>query len=171
VGRLVFRVTPTEPKLPYDPQVSGAGNGEFMVRRVFMAALITTAVVGLGFASQSDQKINVVAHQPAGDGKQMYMSYCASCHGADGKGSGPAASSLKTPPSDLTQLSRNNKGEYPSNYITTVLQSGASVPGHGTTAMPVWGTIFAKLDGGQTSLTRKLRISNLNDYLRKIQAN
>ena len=25
------------------------------------------------------------------DGKQMYTSYCAPCHGVDGKGHGPAA--------------------------------------------------------------------------------
>ena len=149
----------------------GSGNGEFMFRRVALASLITTALVGLGYASQSDSKVNIVRHEPASDGRQMYMSYCASCHGVDGRGSGPVASSLKTPPSDLTALSKNHNGEYPSNYVISVLQSGISAPAHGTTAMPVWGSIFAQLDGGQTSLTKTLRISNLNAYLRKIQAN
>ena len=142
-----------------------------MFRRVVLASVIATAVVGLSYASQSDSKVNMVGHEPASDGRQMYMSYCASCHGADGRGNGPLATSLKTPPSDLTRLSNNNKGEYPSNYVTSVLQSGISAPGHGTTAMPVWGSIFARLDGGQSSLTKALRISNLNQYLRKIQAN
>jgi mono/diheme cytochrome c family protein len=37
-------------------------------------------------------------------GKTMYKQYCAACHGADGKGRGPAAASLNTRPSDLTTL-------------------------------------------------------------------
>ena len=37
-------------------------------------------------------------------GKQLYQSYCGSCHGADAKGSGPVASSLKTAPTNLTLL-------------------------------------------------------------------
>jgi mono/diheme cytochrome c family protein len=141
-----------------------------MTRRVVIASLITAAA-GLIYASQPSPKVNVVGNQPASNGKQMYMSYCASCHGIDGRGTGPIASSLKIAPADLTQLSRNNNGKYPSTHVISVLQSGASTPGHGTTDMPVWGSIFAQMDGGQRSLTKMLRISNLNDYLQSIQAN
>lgn len=35
-------------------------------------------------------------------GKQLYESYCAICHGEDGKGGGFLASSLRRPPADLT---------------------------------------------------------------------
>ena len=38
------------------------------------------------------------------NGREMYVTYCAACHGVDGKGNGPVASSLKTAPTDLTQL-------------------------------------------------------------------
>jgi mono/diheme cytochrome c family protein len=140
-----------------------------MIKRVVLAGLIAAAAVALGYASQSDSKVNVVRNQPAGSGKQMYMSYCASCHGVDGRGSGPLASSLKVPPADLTQLSRNNNGTYPSNYVISVLRFGTTTPAHGTASMPVWGTIFAQMDGGERSLTRSLRISNLSVYLQTIQ--
>ena len=46
-------------------------------------------------------------------GKEMYTNYCAVCHGTEGKGNGPAAEALKTPPSDLTVLSKKNGGKYP----------------------------------------------------------
>jgi mono/diheme cytochrome c family protein len=141
-----------------------------MLKRIVFASVITAAAVGLAYASQPKSKVNVIKNEPAGNGKQMYMSYCASCHGMDGKGKGPVASSLKTPPADLTLLRKNNKGLYPSDYVTSVLQTGTSAPAHGTTAMPVWGTIFAQMDGGQQSLTKKLRITNLSEYLKTIQA-
>lgn len=141
-----------------------------MLGRVFLGTLITAAAIGVCYASQPSSKMDVVRNEPASNGKQMYVSYCASCHGVDGRGRGPVASSLKIPPADLTQLTRNNNGKYPSTHVVSVLQSGASTPGHGTTDMPVWGSIFAQMDGGQRSLTKTLRISNLSDYLQSIQA-
>ena len=36
------------------------------------------------------------------EGKDSFMAYCAVCHGADGRGNGPAAPALKTPVPDLT---------------------------------------------------------------------
>jgi cytochrome c5 len=35
-------------------------------------------------------------------GKELYNSYCRSCHGADGKGSGKRAEKLNTHPTDFT---------------------------------------------------------------------
>ena len=49
-----------------------------------------------------------IQHTAVTSGTEMYSTYCAVCHGADGKGNGPAASSLKTHPADLTQLSKKN---------------------------------------------------------------
>jgi hypothetical protein len=86
----------------------------------------------------------------------------------DGKGQGPVASALKTPPSDLTVLSRNNHGKFPDTHIVTVLQNGTQISSHGTAEMPVWGPILGKMD--QTnSQDRLLRISNLSRYLETLQ--
>jgi mono/diheme cytochrome c family protein len=46
-------------------------------------------------------------------GSEMFKEYCASCHGADARGRGPAAPALKASPADLTVLSRNNHGKFP----------------------------------------------------------
>jgi mono/diheme cytochrome c family protein len=48
----------------------------------------------------------------AASGQEMFTNYCAVCHGTDGKGSGPAASALKMPPTDLTALTGKNSGKY-----------------------------------------------------------
>ena len=42
------------------------------------------------------------------EGKADYLKYCASCHGATGKGGGPEAKVLKTPPADLTKMAELN---------------------------------------------------------------
>jgi mono/diheme cytochrome c family protein len=43
------------------------------------------------------------SEQSSNSGKKLYEQYCAPCHGTDGKGSGPAAASLPTKPTDFTQ--------------------------------------------------------------------
>src|ERR1700739_3505334 len=70
-------------------------------------------------------------------GKQTYREYCAACHGENGKGIGPAASALKTPPSDLTTLARRHAGNFPEDYVTEVLRLGRSIQAHGSSDMPV----------------------------------
>lgn len=102
-------------------------------------------------------------------GQQMYASYCAPCHGINGKGDGPVGAALKASPTDLTLLSRNNQGKFPSEHVMSVLQLGTEIPSHGTSEMPVWGPVLGKMDP-TVPLGRPLRISNLTNYLKTIQA-
>jgi len=138
--------------------------------------LVTAAVaVGAGYARQGDVKtpetkvVIPVAKTRAVDGKQMYVSYCAPCHGTDGRGGGPVAPELKQPPTDLTLLSRNNGGKFPTSHVVAVIDYGVKVPSHGTAQMPVWGPILGKMDQG--SLQEKaMRISNLTRHIEGMQA-
>ena len=71
-----------------------------------------------------------VKHGPVTDtspvsGEQMFNAYCAVCHGKDGKGNGPAATALKTPPPDLSTLAQSHGGKYPATYVQSVLMFGA----------------------------------------------
>ena len=66
---------------------------EKMLKNLFLVILAAAFAAGVGYANASDA--TVVVHTPktaATNGKQMYTSYCASCHGIDGKGAGPTAS-------------------------------------------------------------------------------
>ena len=55
-------------------------------------------------------------------GEDSFNFYCATCHGRDGRGTGPVATALKTQPSDLTALARRNRGMFPrSDVISFVI--------------------------------------------------
>src|SRR5579859_8263395 len=53
-------------------------------------------------------------------GKTMFKQYCASCHGTDGKGRGPATPTLNTRVPDLTTLTKRHNGKFPFEYVESV---------------------------------------------------
>ena len=101
-------------------------------------------------------------------GEEMYMSYCASCHGRQGRGDGPAAPALKPSPSDLTRLARGHNGKFPYDLVYQAIRTGPNIPAHGSADMPVWGPIFHSLVNGHSDDTH-LRIVNLTKYIEKLQ--
>lgn len=103
----------------------------------------------------------------ASSGAAMYSAYCSSCHGATGLGDGPAALGLKKRPTDLTQLSANNRGAFPSSHITQILDHESAAAAHGSKDMPVWGDAFRAT--GESSSLAQLRIHNIVSYLRSLQ--
>lgn len=140
-----------------------------MLKRLLVTATIAVLAVGMSYADQSNAKVTIPVNKTAAtSGKQMYASYCAPCHGVDGRGRGPVAPALKTPPGDLTVLSRTNHGKFPDTHVVSVLENGADVPSHGSTEMPVWGPILGKMNQSNTQ-DRLLRVSNLSRYLESIQ--
>jgi mono/diheme cytochrome c family protein len=132
-------------------------------------AVMVVAMCSIAAAQQKEIKHVNVKPTLASSGKEMYMSYCAVCHGKDAKGNGPAAEALKVPPTDLTLLAQKNGGKFPSAHVTSVLRGQASPAAHGSADMPVWGPLFWQMGGGhETEVT--LRISNLSKYLESLQA-
>jgi mono/diheme cytochrome c family protein len=133
-------------------------------KSLFICASLAVAIgSGRLFASDSNQKIS-----PA-DGKAMYSSYCAPCHGVNGKGNASVASSLKRTPTDLTMLSRNNHGVYPSGRVVGVIGHGTSASGHDRAGMPDWAARLATIDQNN-KLDTPLRINNLSKYLETLQS-
>ena len=141
-----------------------------MLKSLLVTAAAAMLAVSLSFADQSKSKIVIPVNKTApNNGKEMYKNYCAPCHGEDGKGNGPVASSLKARPSDLTELAKNNNGKFPDTHIVAILQFGADVPSHGSATMPVWGPILGTMNKSNIQ-DKQLRISNLTRYLQTIQA-
>ena len=101
--------------------------------------------------------------------EETFKSYCAACHGKDAKGAGPATVDLKSTPPDLTTLAKRHDGKFPAEYVSNVLRNGVKAPAHGSSDMPVWGPLFAAVDGHDEALVN-MRISNLVHYLESLQA-
>jgi mono/diheme cytochrome c family protein len=140
-----------------------------MLKHFLVTAIAAMLAASMAYANQPTVKVTIpVGRTAPTDGKQMYASYCASCHGVDGKGQGPVASELRTRPANLTSLSRNNDGKYPGLHVMNVLQFGVAIPPHGTAQMPVWGPVFGKMDQADT-LEEPLRVGNLTRYLQTLQ--
>ena len=81
----------------------------------YWACLVATVVAGL-VISRAQESGTTVKREAApltspASGKEMFTSYCASCHGKDAKGNGPAANALKQLPADLTTLATRNGGK------------------------------------------------------------
>ena len=103
----------------------------------------------------------------ATSGKDLYREFCAVCHGTAGKGDGPAASALKPPPPDLTQISARSGGKFPETRVQHIINGEADVPvAHGSQEMPVWGNIFRHM--GPHDLGA-VRVYNLVKYLEEMQ--
>ena len=105
----------------------------------------------------------------ASSGKEMYKSYCASCHGPSAKGDGPAAAALKSAPTDLTLLTKSNSGKFPAERVMSILRGQATVTAHGNRDMPVWGPVFWHISQGHEAEVQQ-RIVNLTRYIESLQA-
>ena len=87
-------------------------------------------------ASASDMAVDA--------GRERFVDACAFCHGLSGKGDGAAADMLEFPPSDLTQLAKNNEGQFPLAEIYSVIDGRAGTASHGNRQMPVWGDVWSR---------------------------
>ena len=102
-------------------------------------------------------------------GPALYTAYCAVCHGADGKGRGPMAASLKQALPDLTRVSARNGGKFPLIRIERIVSGEEPLPtGHGTRDMPLWGPIFSQVAWDQD--LGRMRVYNLAKYIEALQS-
>jgi mono/diheme cytochrome c family protein len=144
-----------------------------MRTRKNMWAVLAVVVAVAMMASAQDQPKKEIKHVPikqtsAASGPEMYKTYCAVCHGTDGKGNGPAAEALKVPPSDLSTLAAKNGGKYPGLKVASIIRGDELLPAHGTKDMPIWGNLFWSMSNGHEAEVQQ-RIANLNKYLESLQ--
>ena len=140
---------------------------------MFIAPIVCSCMIAAQDKTQAQPEktvkhVPIKATSPA-SGKEMYTTYCAVCHGTDGKGGGPAASALKVPPTDLTLLGKNNGGKYPSMKVSATIHGESALPAHGSKEMPVWGSLFFNMSRGHEGEVQQ-RIANLTQYIETLQA-
>ncbi len=67
-----------------------------------IAVLVVVAGVAFGCAKKEEEKSASNASAVSPEAQDLFTQRCVTCHGADGKGSGPAAASLNPKPRDYT---------------------------------------------------------------------
>ncbi len=100
------------------------------------------------------------------DGRNLYLGYCASCHGPEGAGDGPVAAGMAFKMEDLRTLEARN-GVFPADRVRETIDGRALRAVHGTNDMPVWGWQFLLAEESEAQVAA--RIDALVEYLRSIQ--
>ncbi len=130
--------------------------------------LVVSVMVLAQNASNKEIKRVRIKQTSAASGSEMYQTYCATCHGTEGKGNGPAAEVLKVPPTDLTAIAQKNGGKYPWLRVAATIRGEQAVAAHGSKDMPVWGHLFWSMSGGHEGQVQQ-RVANLNKYVESLQ--
>ena len=120
--------------------------------------------------------------QGVDEGKFLFASSCASCHGIDGNGNGPLLAVLNVAPPDLAVLAKKNGGVFPVSTIYEVIDGRKTIAAHGTRNMPVWGFLYTPSQLPNFEQTKnyidpafnpeavaRARILAIIDYLNRIQ--
>ena len=131
-------------------------------------------VLTVGFVCLAADTPPVVKRGPASptspaSGHEMFTTYCAVCHGKEGRGDGPAATALNKKPANLTELTLRNDGKFPELRVYGTIKGDLEMPAHGSRDMPIWGSVFQSMSHGNLPEVQ-MRISNLTQYLKTIQA-
>lgn len=108
---------------------------------------------------------------PVPDAATFYADNCAGCHGATGRGDGPAAEAQAEKPADLTRISARNGGVFPKVRVMSQID-GYSRAGHGM--MPEFGEILMGetmlVDTGDGVMTpAPVRLVALTAYIADLQ--
>ena len=134
--------------------------------RLALACLLAALAPAVPAAAEGSSDVQVKM------GRELFMTYCSSCHGAEGRGDGPVAKALKKPPADLTRIAARREGAFPASEIAKFIDGRTVVESHGTREMPVWGQRFSE-EMGKDSVAEEItrgRIDVIIAYLRTIQA-
>ena len=103
-------------------------------------------------------------------GAYSFRTYCASCHGVDGKGEGPLAENLRFHPPDLTLIAKRMGGEFPTEKVVQIVDGRKPLKGHGGPDMPIWGDAFRNAETGYDDAAARAKVRLVVEYLKTIQA-
>lgn len=126
---------------------------------------VGVAAMGASFLLVGASFQGASGSEPAAHGRRLFVQYCAPCHGMEAKGNGPAATSLKKTPPDLTRIQKPGE-RFPAGRVMDIVAGDKVVNAHGSRVMPVWGAILRN-EKGYTQSQEDLSL--LVKYLESIQ--
>ena len=116
-----------------------------------------------------------VPQQPSGpSGRSLFEANCAACHGAAGRGDGPAAAGLPKVPADLSRIAARRGGAFPMAEVMSTI-NGYFRPDD--SVMPHFGVVDEISGGAKVMLDTGDGIASpapeglvaLADYLKTLQ--
>ena len=107
------------------------------------------------------------------EGENLFLDYCATCHGPSAYGDGPMSPAMVLQPTNLTMLQSENEGEFPTLRVVSRIDGRDPLVSHGS-PMPVFGDFFEgqgvalKTEAGQPLMTSQ-PVVDLVAWLQSIQ--
>lgn len=107
------------------------------------------------------------------EGADLFVSYCATCHGLEARGNGPMSAILTLLPTDLTQLAAEEGGTFPTSRVVARIDGRDPLVAHGS-PMPIFGEYFEgkgivlKDENGEMIMTSQ-PVVDLVAYLKSLQ--
>jgi mono/diheme cytochrome c family protein len=108
-----------------------------------------------------------LADEPTG--AQLFMTHCASCHGAETEGGGPVAGVMAIAVPNLRTLAMRNRGVFPADAVAAYIDGRDQRPAHGSRTMPVWGDFLQAEGAPDAELSVRLRIAALVAFIERQQ--
>ena len=168
VAERVVRAAPCPVLTVREPRAREAREVEKgTVKKLATAGIVVLAAILLAPVTASAQ-----ADQPQKQtttGREVYRTYCATCHGTSAVGDGPLASNMVKKPANLTEIAKRNGGTFPSEQVFKTIDGRSPIKGHGGPDMPVWGEAFQRSREAGDQDRVKSVIQSLVDYLESIQ--
>lgn len=103
--------------------------------RVLLSVALLVAATATAAVARADAE--------ADKGKQVYMTFCVTCHGPNGDGKGPVGATLNPPPRNFTVGDFKFGGT--DEDIFAVISDGAASRG-GSPLMAPWGAVIPESD-------------------------
>ena len=112
----------------------------------------------------------LIADNDVYEGHQLFLRYCAACHGEDGTGNGPVAKTLRDQPANLRLLADKFGMPLPTLALADLIDGRKAVRAHGTHEMPIWGErLYQTHEGNQGERGIGETIRKIVAYLETIQ--
>jgi hypothetical protein len=102
-------------------------------------------------------------------GKTEFLSKCAECHGADGKGTGQRSADMKKKPANLTVLAKRNNGVFATDAVYKRIDGRDTKTSHGSSEMPIWGCRHLSPPTPSTTVVDKRVFSTRYARLKKVK--